>query len=370
VIFVELPNAVASAVPFQLTTDFAVKLLPVATSAKVAPLATAVAGEIELSTGAFELAGEVIVNGAAWETCPASDTTTGAVPVAAISFAGTEAVSRVASPKVVARAVPFQSTTDFEVKPVPLTVMVKAADPATMESGDKLEIAGGGDTTVKFTGEEVRDPVETVIEDAPAAATSFALTFALRLVALPNVVASAEPFQSIAEVAVKFDPLTVNRNWLLPATVDEGANDLITGGGWLMVKPAGADLALPAATVTAAVPAWAIRSAVTGTVSLVALANAVGRDVPFHCTIDDAVKPVPFTVSVKEGPPAVADDGVRLPIAGFPGLVMAKVSGVEVCPLSETLTEADPDTAINPAPTVAVNVVGFARLVVRELPFH
>ena len=46
--------------------------------------------------------------------------------------------------------------------------------------------------------------------------------------------------------------------------------------------------------------------AVTAAVTCEALTNVVLRDEPFHCTVAPDTKPLPFTVRVNAGPPAVA----------------------------------------------------------------
>ena len=57
--------------------------------------------------------------------------------------------------------------------------------------------------------------------------------------------------------------------------------------------------------------------------------NVVVRFVPFHLTTEPEMKLVPFTVRVKAGPPAVADEGLRLVVVGtgLSGLVNRKGSG-------------------------------------------
>jgi hypothetical protein len=42
----------------------------------------------------------------------------------------------------------------------------------------------------------------------------------------------------------------------------------------------------------------------------------VGIADPFHCTVDPVRKPEPFTVMLKADPPAVAELGERVVIAG------------------------------------------------------
>jgi hypothetical protein len=60
-------------------------------------------------------------------------------------------------------------------------------------------------------------------------------------------------------------------------------------------------------------------------VSLVAETNIVLRFDPFHCTVEPAINPVPFTVSVKAAPPANEEVGEReefvgagLPVVQYP----------------------------------------------------
>jgi hypothetical protein len=52
---------------------------------------------------------------------------------------------------------------------------------------------------------------------------------------------------------------------------------------------------------------------------------------PLHRTLDVGTKPVPFTVSVKDAPPAVTDVGLILVVVGR-GLKTVKVCALEVPP--------------------------------------
>lgn len=52
------------------------------------------------------------------------------------------------------------------------------------------------------------------------------------------------------------------------------------------------------------------------TVSCVALTNAVERALPFHCTVDEAIKPVPVTVTCAELAPTTTVDGDTEDTAG------------------------------------------------------
>ena len=84
----------------------------------------------------------------------------------------------------------------------------------------------------------------------------------------------------------------------------------------LDVPPTGAGLK----TVTLAVPGLAVSAAEISAVNPVLLIKVVDRLDPFHLTTDPLMKFVPFTVSVKPVPPAVADVGLILDIVGA-GLV-------------------------------------------------
>src|SRR5512146_1976334 len=106
------------------------------------------------------------------------NTVTLAVPRAAMSAAGIAALKRVEDTKVVGRSAPFQCTTESAMKPLPLTVNVKAAPPAVRAVGLMLEITGtGGSLIVKVRALEVPPPgagLNTATWAIPAAAMSAA----------------------------------------------------------------------------------------------------------------------------------------------------------------------------------------------------
>lgn len=88
--------------------------------------------------------------------------------------------------KVVVRAEPAQATVAPEVKPVPLTVKVKAALPAAAVAGDKEESTGRAALTVKLAAADFwPSGLATTTCAVPAAATSLAGMAALTWVALP-----------------------------------------------------------------------------------------------------------------------------------------------------------------------------------------
>ena len=63
------------------------------------------------------------------------------------------------------------------------------------------------------------------------------------------------------------------------------------------------------ATVMGNVPAFAKSVAGICACSSPELIEVVGRALPFHCTIDDAVKPAPNTLIVNAGPPCTPVEG-------------------------------------------------------------
>jgi hypothetical protein len=140
-----LLNVVLSSDPFQVTVVPELNPEPVAVSEKDALPAIVVFGEIlvRVTPGAVTLKGRVDV---LW---PPEVTPTAAVPAAIIRIAGTDAVSWFALTNVVVRALPFQVTTAFELKPEPVAVSVNAAPPATPVFGEMLVSDSPGWAMVK-----------------------------------------------------------------------------------------------------------------------------------------------------------------------------------------------------------------------------
>src|SRR5574340_1183770 len=128
------------------------KPVPLTVRVKAAEPAVALDGESEVSAGTG-LAGAEMVNGSTPEVPPPGagfDTVTFAVLTEAMSAAVIAAVSCVALTNVVARFAPFHWTTEAAMKPVPLTVRVKAAEPAVALDGRSEVSAGTG-----FAGAEM-----------------------------------------------------------------------------------------------------------------------------------------------------------------------------------------------------------------------
>jgi hypothetical protein len=79
-------------------------------------------------------------------------------------------------------------------------------------------------------------------------------------------------------------------------------------------------------TVTLTGITAAICAAATAAVNCVALTKVVVSGLPFQFTTAAGSNPVPVTVSVNPGAPAVAELGLRLVIAGCPTAVPAQTS--------------------------------------------
>src|SRR5262249_53297239 len=162
----------------------------------------------------------------------------------------------------VVRAARFQLTTELLTKPVPFTVSVNAALPATTMPGESDVIVGAGFVwlIVNVAATEVPPPgagLNTVTEAEPAAARSLAAIEAWSLVVLTNVVVRAAPFQLTTELVTKPVPFTASVNAALPATTTLGESDVTAGTGLFTAKLAAAEVPPPGAglnTVTAAEP--------------------------------------------------------------------------------------------------------------------
>ena len=122
-------------------------------------------------------------------------------------------------------------------------------------------------------------------------------------------------------------------------------------------------------TLTEAVPAVAMREAGTVAVSWVEEPLVVSA-VPFQFTVEPETKFVPFTVSVKPEPPAVAQVGLSELIVG--AALIVNVCAVDVAPAQgfATVMDAVPAVAIREADTVAVNWVEEPNVVVSAVPFQ
>lgn len=276
------------------------------------------------------------------------------------------AVNCVALTKVVVRGLPFHRTVAPLTKFRPLTVSVKPAPPAVADEGLRLVIAGVGLLIVKVKPFDVPPPGEglvTVTVTRSPDAMSLAGIATVNCVALTKVVVRALPFHCTVEPLMKFVPLTVSVKPVPPAVTAFGLKPVIVGMGfcaWPILKLTALDVPPPGAgllTVTLDVPVVAMSVAGICAVSCVALTNAVVRALPFHCTVEPATKPLPFTVKVNAAPPAVAPVGFKLLIVGE-GLLIVKVAAGDDPPPGAgfiTTTVAVPAVARSLAGIAAVN---------------
>jgi hypothetical protein len=229
--------------------------------------------------------------------------------------------------KVVVRLAPFQRTTEVLAKPLPLTVRVRAALPATALDGDRLLMAGTGGVAgavvmVKVRLPEVPPPgagVKTLTAREPAVARSVLVIVARSWEVLTKVVVRLAPFQRTTEVLAKPLPLTVSVSPLLPATALLGDRLLTVG------TTAGAERALKVAvtvvevfTVRVQVPVPEQGPLQPANVDPVAAAAVRVRELPTETLVEHwdpqempdgelvtVPEPVPFLVTV-----SVTDDVV------------------------------------------------------------
>ncbi len=345
---VALTYVVDSAVPFQFTTAPEANPLPFTVSVNAAPPAVVLEGLSEEIVGPGAMVNVEPLDVTAPET-----TVTAAVPEDAIRLDDTDAVNCIALTYVVDSAVPFQSTTAPEANPVPFTVSVNAAPPAVVLEGLSELIVGPG-AMVNVASADVTPPETTVIGTVPCDAIRLADTDAVNCIALTYVVDSTEPFHFTSAPEENPLPFTVSVKAAPPAVVLEGLSELIAGGG-LMVNVAPLDVTPPETTVMVAVPCDAMRLADTDAVNCVAPTYVVGSADPFQSTTAPEANPLPFTVSVKAAPPAVALDGLNELMGG--GVLMVNAAPPDVTPPDTTVIVAVPGDAIRPADTDAVTCV-------------
>jgi hypothetical protein len=164
------------------------------------------------------------------------------------------------------------------------------------------------------------------------------------------------PFHCTVSPERKFEPFTVSVKAAPPTVADVGLSVVITGAGGLIVNGLCVETVPPVfATVTLALPALAIKLAGTAAVSCVPFTTVVVSAVPFHCAVEELKKSVPLTVSVKAGPPAVAEAGLRLVIVGT-GTATVTWTALEALPtVLATVMLAVPGAAIRFAGTTPVN---------------
>ena len=171
----------------------------------------------------------------------------------------------------------------------------------------------------------------------------------------------------------KLEPLTVNVNAGSPAVFAVGDRLVITGTGWFTVKfNAGVDVPPPGlgfVIVTGMMaPAVVISDAEMEAVNCPELMTVAVWGVAPKFTVAPVTKLLPFTVSGKVGPPAVALAGDNVLVLGT-GLLMGRVSGADPPPFtsgSKTVTVRLPAVVISLASMGVLSWVESMNVVVRS----
>ena len=126
---------------------------------------------------------------------------------------------------------------------------------------------------------------------------------------------------------MKFVPVSVSAKPLLPKVVDVGEIEVRVGTGLFIVSVCAPDVPPPGpgfTTVIESVPPTAMDDDGTVIAIVVLETNVVTNGTPFTSTVDEALKLVPVTVRVKDGPPAVVEVGEMLVVVGI-GLLIVNV---------------------------------------------
>jgi hypothetical protein len=164
----------------------------------------------------------------------------------------------------------------------------------------------------------------TVRPNLPDVTAAVVGTDAVREEALTKLVIKEAPIHVATDPWTKPLPESESVNADVPASTWLGLTDVIVGGAAAVtVKDRGmVDMPPGLVTVTDAVPGVAIRLAGTIAVNRVASAKEVWSETPFHRTVEAGMKPEPFTVKLKAGPPAGADMGLIEPIAAVGAMIV------------------------------------------------
>ena len=199
--------------------------------------------------------------------------------------------------------------------------------------------------------------------------------------ALTTVVVRAAPFHSAVVPLPNPLPVSVRVNAASPAVALVGEIAVSVGTAAAIgvpeaigklrapeVPPPGAGVT----TITGTLATVAISAELTAVVSCLVLTNVVVRALPFQVIVEPFSKLLPFTVSVKAAPPAIAPAGLKLVNVGA-GLFTAKARAVEMPPPGvgvKTVTGTLPAVAMSAAVIAAVSYVALTNVVVRALPFQ
>ena len=170
------------------------------------------------------------------------------MPAVAMAVAGTAAVSCVADTNVVVKAAPLKFTTELLMKPVPFTVRVKAALPATAVFGARLVMVGVGSVTVKVAV-LVAVPLGVVTAIGPLVAPVGTMKVMVVLFTTVKPV-MATPFKVTAVAPVKSVPVTVT---VAPVRPLVGVKPAMVGAGVVTVKFTPAEVPPPGAGLVAVI---------------------------------------------------------------------------------------------------------------------
>src|SRR5580765_4714322 len=154
---VPLTNDVGRLTPFQRTTDALTNPLPFTVTVNADAPAVTLDGDSDSTPGS----GFATVNAKSPDVPPPGagvDTDTCAVPVAATSDEGITACNWLPLTNVVARAAPFQRTTDALTNPLPFTVTENVDAPAVTLAGDTDSTPGTGFAIVNAKSPDVPPP--------------------------------------------------------------------------------------------------------------------------------------------------------------------------------------------------------------------
>jgi hypothetical protein len=164
-----------------------------------------------------------------------------------------------------------------------------------------------------------------------------------------------------------------------PAETEDGDSCVIVGAVGIVLWTTkvtafdGPPPGLGLETTTAKLPTAPTSEALSEIVSWPLFTNVAAWDTPLKVTVDDAIKPLPLTVRIREALPAEAEDGDRLVIVGS-GLLAActvKPAATDVPPPGagfETVTGKVPALARSFVGTAAVSSLRFTKVVARGVP--
>jgi hypothetical protein len=241
-------------------------------------------------------------------------TLTAGVPAVATSVARIAAINCVALTNVVVLGAPPKFTVEVEIKFAPFTVNENPAEPAVTPVGESEVMDGRGlplpvPVIVKVMPFEGAPPgFVTVTNGVPGLATSVAATTAIMKPEFSNSEGSTlEPKVTVAP-GKKFVPKTLRTSTPDPAATVVGDSEVSVTTGVMTLKVTefeGPPPGVGFVTITAGVPPAAISVAKIAAVICVTETNVVVFAVPPKLTTEVGVNPVPFTVNVNAGFPAL-----------------------------------------------------------------